>query len=539
MPAIPVRPVLRLVRSHLQWRPALLGLWLITVSIPLLAIEGTQVPRGKSLSVVTVDTGKLRGVRIDGVLVFRGIPYAASPMGARRWRPPQPPAPWAGVRPAGNYGSTCAQPDSAILPIDPATTSEDCLTLNVSTPATRPTSKLPVMVWIHGGGFSQGSGNLPQLNGTTLPKQGVVVVTINYRLAMFGFLAHPDIARPGDPVGNYGLLDAVAALQWVQRNITVFGGDPGRVTIFGESAGADAVNYLMVMPGARGLFQQAISQSSSVGMAPAPRLGKRAGFNPPAEAVAKAFVARFALPANADLATTLRAMPAADLLAAMGERDRFSPVVDGGTLPDQVGLLFAAGRQHKVAYLTGANSWEASLGRKIGGGFSPAIAARLVPDADKVQLYPGLAGEALDDAVFGDLVILSHSRYLANRMREQGMPVYVYYFSYVAAGRRARQPGAAHADDVAFVMGTLGEEPDLASVTADDREVSRLMTGYWVRFAQSGDPNGPGLPAWPAWDPVPARVLEIGDEVAVRDGFLALRMDYYLQRGQARLRESP
>lgn len=511
----------------------------MAATLPLRAIEGAQHPRGKLSPVVTVDTGQLRGARIDDVLTFRGIPYAAAPVGARRWRPPQPPAPWAGVRPAGDYGPTCAQPQSAILPIDPATTSEDCLTLNVWTPATRPPAKLPVMVWIHGGGFSQGSGNFPQTNGTTLPSQGVVVVTINYRLAMFGFLAHPDLARPGDPVGNFGLLDVVAALQWVQRNITAFGGDPARVTILGESAGADAVNYLMVMPVAQGLFQQAISQSSSVGMAPAPRLGQRAGFNPPAEAVANAFITKLGLPANAQLATALRNLPAADLLAAMGERDRFSPVVDGGTLPDQVGLLFAAGRQHKVPYLTGGNSWEASLGRMIGGGFSPAIAARLVPDADKARLYPGLSGEALDDAVFGDLVILSHSRYLSNRMREQGMPVYVYYFSYVAEGRRARQPGAAHADDIAFVMGTLGEEADLDSVTARDREVSRLMTRYWVRFAQTGNPNGPGLPAWPAWDPVPARVLEIGDEVAVRDGFLAVRMDYHLQRGQARLRESP
>lgn len=487
-------------------------------------------------TLVTVETGQLRGFRDADVLVFRGIPYAAAPVGERRWRAPQPAGAWAGVRPATDYGPMCAQPSSAMLRINPADTSEDCLTLNVATPDARPARPLPVMVWIHGGGFSQGGGSFPTLNGTEIPGRGVVLVTINYRLAVFGFLAYPALARPGEPVGNYGLLDVVAALRWVQRNIAAFGGDPRRVTLFGESAGADAVNYLMVMPDARGLFQQAISQSSSVGMAPAPRLGERAGFNPPAEAIAAAFIARFGISTEADVAARLRALPAAELLAAMGERDRFSPVVDGKTLPDQVGLLFASGAQAQVPYLTGGNSWEASLGRTIGGGFSPAIAARLVPDADKQRLYPGLGGDALDDAVFGDLVILSHSRFLANQMHARGAPAWAYYFSYVADDRRGRQPGAAHTDDIPFVMGTLDKDPGRDGVTARDHSVSVLMTGYWVRFAQTGDPNGPGLPPWPAWDPGRASVLEIGDEVRVRDGFLAERMDYHLQRGQSLLR---
>lgn len=472
---------------------------------------------------------------MDGVLAFKGIPYAAPPVGEHRWRPPRPAPAWTGVRPADQYGPTCAQPQSALLPVDPASLSEDCLTLNVWTPDTRPPRPLPVMVWIHGGGFSQGSGNSAILNGTALPRQGVVVVTINYRLAMFGFLAHPALAAPDGPVGNYGLLDAVAALQWVQRNIAAFGGDPQRVTIFGESAGADAVNTLLAMPAARGLFQQAISQSSSVGMAPAPRLGRRAGFNPPAEEIAAAYFRKLDLPADADLAATLRALPAEQLLAAMGPRDRFAPVVDGKTLPDQVGLIFARGEQSAVPYLTGGNSWEASLGRLIGGGFSPAIAARLVPPEDKARLYPGLSGEALDDAVFGDLVILSQSRYLADRMLVRGVPVHAYHFSYVAADRRARQPGAAHADDIAFVMGTLDADPGLARVTDRDREVSELMTRYWARFAATGNPNGPGLPEWPAWGLPPSQLLEIGDTVTVRRDFLGPRMEYHLQRGQALL----
>ena len=497
-----------------------------------------QVPAlTSSPPVVATDAGSLRGARVEGVYAFRGIPYAAPPVGALRWRPPQAHASWSGVRPAIDYAATCAQPLSTLMPVAPDTLAEDCLTLNVWTPDTRPGPGLPVMVWIHGGGFTQGSGNSPLWNGSVMPKRGVVLVTINYRLAMFGFLAHPGLTRPGDPVGNYGLLDAVAALRWVQRNIAAFGGDPDRVTIFGESAGADAVNYLMVLPAARGLFHAAISQSSSVGMAPAPRLRERAGFNPSAQEMATRFIGRVGLPDATDLAVALREVPAERLLAVMSDRERFSPVVDGVTLPDQVGLLFAAGAQQKVPYITGGNSWEASLGRAIGGGFSPAIATRLVPEVDKARLYPGLAGDTLDDAVFGDLVILSQTRYLAGQMRQAGAPTYVYFLSYVASARRDHQPGAAHADDIPFVMGTLDRDPRLTTVSRQDRAVSALMTDYWVQFAKTGNPNQPGLPSWPVWerDTAFTPVLEIGNEAAVREGLLADRLAYHVHRGQARL----
>ena len=521
----------RIHRHAVRWSLLLLACAVLPSGCTRFSGYGTE-------PVTTIDSGQLRGARVDDVLAFRGVPYARPPVGDLRWRAPQPPASWEGIRPATDYGATCAQPDSAMLWFPLVNPSEDCLTLNVWTPELRPAKPLPVMVWIHGGGFSQGSGNLPQLNGTAIPRQGVVMVTINYRLAMFGFLAHPDMVAGGETAGNYGLLDAVAALQWVQRNIAAFGGDPARVTIFGESAGADMVNYLMVSPAAQGLFAQAISQSSSVGMAPIPRLEERVGFNPPAKQLADNFIARLALPETADLAARLRALPTAELLAAMGERDRFTPIVDGKVLPDQPGRLFALGRQQKVPYMTGGNSWEASLGRMIGGGFSPAFAARLVPAADKARLYPGLSGEALDDAVFGDLVILSHSHYLATQMHAVQAPVHAYHFSWVAEDRRARQPGAAHADDIAFVMGTLDTETDLGRVTAGDEAISRLMIGYWVEFARRGDPNRPGLPEWPAWEPGSARVLEIGEEVAVRNGFLAGRMAYHLKRGQEMLERS-
>lgn len=489
--------------------------------------------------VVRTESGAVRGLEADGVSIFRGIPYAAAPVGDRRWRPPQPVDAWEGVLDATRYGPMCAQPDSSKLWFALAETSEDCLTLNVMTRDLDPAEPMAVMVWIHGGGFVQGSGNLPRLNGTTIPRKGVVLVTINYRLAVFGFLAHSALVKEGEAVGNYGLLDAIAALEWVQQNIAAFGGDPQRVTIFGESAGADAVNYLMVMPAAAGLFHQAISQSSSVGMAPAPRLRERVGFNAPAEAAAEDFAARLDLPPGADFATSLRAQSAAQLLSAMTERDRFAAVVDGQTIPDQVGRLFSLGRHRRIPYITGGVSWEASLGRSIGGGFSPEFAARLVPEPARGRLYPGLDGERLEDAIFGDLIILSQSRYIATLMEQHGAPVYAYYLSYVASDRRERQPGVAHADDIAFVMNTLQTEPDLDALSTHDMETASLLNDYWVQFAKTGHPNREGLPAWPQFRARRGNVLEIGDLASVRQGFLAERMAYHMLRGQDMLARSP
>jgi len=366
--------------------------------------------------VATIDTGQLRGAMIDGVAAFKGIPYAAPPVGEWRWRPPQPAS---GVRSAEEYGPYCAQPPSEFLWFELDVISEDCLMLNVWTPDVSPDAGLPVMVWIHGGGYSQGTGNIPRLNSPTLAREGVVLVTINYRLALFGFMVHPALlaSHPEDPQGNYGLLDSIAALEWVQRNINAFGGDPGNVTVFGESAGAGLVNTLMIVPRAKGLYHRAISQSSSVGLAADPRVDRRVGFRPSGIKVGEAFVKNLNLGEPDDLAATLRALSTEELLAGMGERDRFTPLVDDDVIPGQPALLYAAGKQHPVPYITGGVSWEASLGRMIGGGFSPEFAAKLVPAADKQRLYPELEGDALDDAIFSDLIALSGSRYVAETSR--------------------------------------------------------------------------------------------------------------------------
>lgn len=503
--------------------------------LALLALAACTRP--ETGPVVTTETGALRGVAEAGVASFKGIPYAAPPVGERRWRAPQPPTAWPGIRAATDYAPHCAQTPSTFMVIGPGPDREDCLYLNVWTPAPGAAERRAVMVWIHGGGFMQGSGHAPATDGASLARQGVVLVTLNYRLNVFGFLAHPALGSddPAEPPANFGLQDVVAALGWVRRNIAAFGGDPQNVTVFGESAGADIVNYLMVMPAAAGLFHRAISQSASIGVTPDAHLTRRMGFKPAGYAFGEDFVKRTGIAPGPGQAEALRALDARALLALLEPRDRLTPVIDGVWVPDHASRLFAAGRQQRVPYVTGGNSWEASLGRRIGGGFSPENSARLVPAKDRARLYPGLAGEALADEIFGDLVIHSAAHYLAGEMARQGGPVYRYFLSYVPTARRGRQPGLGHAEDIAFVMDTLTAEPDLAEVSARDRERSRLMRDYWAQFAKTGDPNRSGLPAWPAYDEASRRVLEIGDELRVRSRFREDRLDYHVGRGLALL----
>jgi para-nitrobenzyl esterase len=360
-------------------------------------------------------------------------------------------------------------------------------------------------------------------------------------LSVFGFLTHPAIAasNPDDPIGNYGLQDVVASLEWVQRNIAAFGGDPDNVTIFGESAGAGVVNTLLVMPSSAGLFDQAISESSSVGLAPDPYADKRAGFLPPSNKLGQSYVKKLGISdfkaADPETAKTMRAMSAEQLLSVLSMVDRYTPIVDGVVLPDQVGLLTAAGKMHKVPYINGGNDWEASLGRQIGGGFSPEFAGKLLTADDKARLYSGLEGDALNDQIFGDLIVLSGARYYANQMIAQGAPVYSYFLTYVAEARRGKQPGVAHTDDIAFVLQTLDNEQDLDFVSARDREMSALLSAYWVQFARTGNPNGESLPDWPAYNAEQGLILEIGDEITVREQLLNERMQFHIERGSALL----
>src|SRR5438132_1689155 len=428
------------------------GLRLTAIGAVVLA--GAGAARFAAPPRVTFDTGTLEGLDTAGVLVFRGIPYAAPPVGNLRWRPPQPAAHWSGVRDASKLGHNCIQ-HQPYDDIDPfaAGVSEDCLYLNVWTkslplPASR--VPLPVLVWIHGGGFWAGFGGEERHNGGPLAKKGAVVVTLNYRLGPFGFLAHPAFASesPQHAAGNYGLLDQIAALQWVKRNIARFGGDPSRVTIFGESAGGMSVGSLIASPLAKGLFQRAILESGT---------GVSIGITPRDTARAIAFHFAESLGvygAGADAARHLRALSTDTLLAAslhIGPTGtpRFFPSVDGWVLPHPVDSAIAHGKANVVPVIAGSNRDE------------------------------------------GDEWMGAPTRSFARLMSARGAPVYLYIFSRVGDDSVNRQRGAYHSAEITFVFGR--HHPILASAgtSAYDSTVADAMSDYWVAFRTSGYPNCP------------------------------------------------
>ena len=430
---------------------------------------------------VTIDTGILEGLDTAGVMVFRGIPYAAPPVGELRWRPPQPPNPWTGVRPASQLGHNCVQ-HRPYDDIDPfaAGVSEDCLNLNVWTNSldTR-AARRPVMVWIHGGGFFAGFGGEERHNGARLAQKGAVVVTLNYRLGAFGFLAHPSLAResPHHAAGNYGLLDQIAALQWVQRNITRFGGDPSRVTIFGESAGGFSVGSLIASPLAKGLFQRAILESGT-------GIGAGVSSRDDARAVALRFAdSLHVYGVGPDAAAHLRALNPDTLLAAslhLGPpgAPAFYPVVDGWVLPHAVDSALASGAANVVPVIAGTNRDE------------------------------------------GDEWMGAPTRTFARLVSSHGMPAYVYVFSRVGDDSANRARGAYHSAEITFVFGRPHPLQPSAGSTPYDSTVAEAMSDYWVAFATSGNPNGaPTAGKWPRWPRYASStdaLLEIGPQIAPR-----------------------
>ena len=431
---------------------------------------------------VAIETGTIEGLDTADVMVFRGIPYAAPPVGELRWRPPQSAKSWPGVRDAKKLGHNCIQ-HQPYDDIDPfkAGVSEDCLYLNVWTNALdQRASKRPVLVWIHGGGFWAGFGGEERHNGARLAQKGAVVVTVNYRLGPFGFLAHPALAAesPRHAAGNYGLLDQIAALQWVQRNIARFGGDPARVTIFGESAGGMSVGSLIASPLAKGLFQRAILESGT---------GVSIGIQ--SRDTARAIATRFAESVGVrgdrtDAARRLRAISADTLLAASlspgngSGGPRFFPTVDGWVLPHPVDSAIALGAANIVPVVAGSNRDE------------------------------------------GDDWMGAPTRSFARLMSARGAPTYVYIFSRVGDDSVNRKRGAYHSAEITFVFGR--PHPILASAgtTTYDSTVAEAMSDYWVAFGTSGDPNGPPTagkwPRWPRYDAATDALLEIGPEIAAR-----------------------
>ena len=475
--------------------------------------------------VVRVESGELQGVVDDGVASFKGIPFAAPPVGDLRWRPPQPAAPWTGVRQAAEFGANCMQGRFGPPPAPGApparVASEDCLFLNVWRPASATSgAKLPVMVWIHGGGFMGGSGASPNTSGAQFAKQGVVLVSVNYRLGRFGFFAFPALRRerPDETKGNYAYMDQIAALQWVKRNIAAFGGDPNNVTIFGFSAGGVSVHSLLASPMARGLFHKAIAESggsrdSVLTARPMREDGVDPNYPVSAETIGINFARSMGIEGTDEAAlASLRALSAEQVLrgapAPAGANApppvETTPVLDGKLVTETAETAYKARHQPRVPLLVGSNSAD-TAGNRVKATTKEQLFARYgqwsaqakaAYDPDGSGELAALVAKANDD--FGQA---EPARFAANAFATNGSPVYLYRFSYVqTAMREQMRAGAPHGGEIGYVFGTLTARPG-TTLTPEDQAVSRLAQSYWVNFAKTGDPNGPGLPAWPGHDP--------------------------------------
>jgi para-nitrobenzyl esterase len=487
--------------------------------------------------VVRVESGDVQGVVEDGVASFKGIPFAAPPVGELRWRPPQPPVKWTGVRPAVDFGANCMQgrgggpppgagaragappaPPAGAPAVQPP--SEDCLFLNIWRPASAtPGAKLPVMVWIHGGGFVGGSGASPGTSGTQFAKQGVVLVGLNYRLGRFGFFTFPALSRerPDDTKGNYAYMDQIAALQWVKRNIAAFGGDPNNVTIFGFSAGGVSVHSLLASPMARGLFHKAIAESggsrdSVLTARPMRADGVDPNYPVSAETIGINFAKSMGIEGTDQAAlASLRALSAEQVLrgapAQPGGSDpsyETTPVLDGKLVTETAETAYKARRQPRVPLLVGSNSAD-TAGNRIRATTKDELWARYgkwsaqakaAYDPDGTTELATLVSRANDD--FGQA---EPARFAASAFAANGSPAYLYRFSYVQTSmRELMRAGAPHGGEIGYVFGTLAAGRGGAP-TPEDLAVSRMAQSYWVNFARTGDPNGPGLPAWPRHDP--------------------------------------
>ncbi|GAC1334538.1 MAG: carboxylesterase family protein [Beijerinckiaceae bacterium] len=445
-------------------------------------------------NLVATRAGLVRGATANRITSFKGIPYAAPPVGPLRWKAPQPVPPWRDIRDATKAAPACMQSRKDFDPH--LTTSEDCLYLNVWRPAeSQPSSRLPVMVWIHGGGFVGGSGAFKAFDATSLARNGVIVVTINYRLGRFGWFAHPELSAEGANTGtaNFGLMDDIAALQWVHDNIDAFGGDPTHVTVFGESAGGMSVNALMSTPAAQGLFSAAITQSG-FGRMPALPL-----------AAAEARGAAFAASAGASDLAALRKLPAE---AVLGSADATNPsdapglILDGKLMPANVDQTFAKGAEAKVPWLVGSTDYEASLFPDRLANPDATLAA--LPEKTRKRLLAAYDPQrtkpmgAVVAAIVTDQLFTEPARFLAARHAKSRQPVYRYFFGYVAERARNRVPGAAHGDELKFVFGNLRtDQRSKIEYTDADKGIAAVVGRYWTNFAKTGDPNGAGLAAWP------------------------------------------
>jgi para-nitrobenzyl esterase len=483
----------------------------LTITAIALCLSSTVIA-----DAVVLDTpqGKLIGITTglsDSVSVFKGIPFAAPPIGEQRWQPPGNPPSWEGELLADSFAPNCMQqayPEDSFYYRPARRISEDCLYLNVWTNA-EADEGLPVMVWIHGGALTRGSGATKTYDGTNLAQKNVVLVTINYRLGVFGYFAHPELTQESanNAAGNYGVLDQIKALEWVQDNIASFGGDPSNVTIFGESAGSWSVNLLTASPLAEGLFHKAIGESGA-------RLDQRLNLTQANDAGLA-----LASSANASSLAELRSISALELQTAAAEaRFRTDGIVDGWVIPDQPFNLFSDGKQNKVPVLIGYNAEE---------GTTLGVLGR-IPENDDVYIsraravYGDLANEVLSVYPAGDLRQSTLDSYRdssfgwnmitwARLTATVDEDAYLYYFSHRPPGPRKNELGAYHAGEIAYAF----NNPDTLKTapTAEDRQMADIMSDYWVNFARSGNPNGQGLPTWQKYTKSSPDYVELNEGV--------------------------
>jgi para-nitrobenzyl esterase len=484
----------------------------------------------------TTMQGRTAGMLMTGgkVRAFLGLPYAAPPVGQLRWKAPQKPAAWKGVRSATKYGARCEQwPIWADYIFQDAGPSEDCLYLNVYAPATaNARSRLPVMFWIHSGGYTAGAGSEPRYTSSALPQSGVILVTINYRLGVFGFLACDDLAKEGDgSAGNYGLMDMVAALQWVKTNIAAFGGDPNNVTIFGESAGSFAVSTLMAAPSAQGLFQKAIGESGAAFGAALP-LTTLAAQAQREQAWADSV--------GAHSLADLRSMSASALLEAARKEGvgAFAPVIDGRFVPDNVSLIYSAGKQAHVPLLAGWNRDEraGTLSKGMTAAKWKAYAAEHYGARanDFLKAFPANnddeAARSADDFTTNQFIALGTWQWIEAHTKTGQVAVYRYKFDLPATPSEMHPEGkyAFHSDELEYVFSTLATRHG-AQWRPEDRKLSELMVRYWSNFARSGDPNGEGLPHWPRYDK-DAQLIELDKNVTSGPDASRDQFEFMIQR---------
>ena len=500
---------------------------LAVVAVVALLVSTADAARAQGAPRVTTVAGIVEGTSVDGAVVFRGIPYAAPPVGDLRWHAPEPAAPWTGVHRAVDFGAACPQDRAVSLDQagDPGPTSEDCLTLNVWTPRAdvRSNAKLPVMVWIHGGAFVIGAGSQSLFDGKALARHGVVVVTFNYRLGALGFFSHPalDAAVPNGPV-NFGLLDQIAALRWVRDNIEAFGGDAKNVTIFGESAGAASVLALYASPLAQGLFQRGIAQSA---------YGIPSHTRQKARAVGVAVASALGLNGASATLAELRAVPADRFAAVKDKGTSLAPslVVGDAALPAPILATFQRGGEAALPLVIGNNSDEASVA--VAFGIEPAALVKKLGVARIAikPLYPDVPDDAqLGREVVRDVVFTAYARRIAY-LHSTRAPTWRYYFSRVLTKQRAARAGVPHGGEIATVFGVDDDCACLGATLSDaDRAYATQVGDLWVAFARSAIPESPGVPTWPRDGRTAWRTMEFADEPVVRDDFMKRRLNAFI-----------